>query len=130
MSSSPYLVAIALIEQESKRFMPLGGKSLNEPRSGSEEPQPIKKAEILALELLTRVMQKSNENAIKLAAGEESILIIEIPFEEMQNKLPILKKGWINKGSKEEFLRELNKICINVWKLNFVRYQGIIFSKL
>jgi hypothetical protein len=69
MADSPYLLAIALFEQNGKRAMPLGGRSLpkNAMRDDAMVPAPI--ASELALELLLRVWQRSDQGPLQRDAG-------------------------------------------------------------
>ena len=55
MAEAPYLVALALIEQEGRRALPLAGRSLTAEAAAAE--QPVEVAHALALELLLRVWQ-------------------------------------------------------------------------
>ena len=54
MSDFNYLVALALIEQNGNRLMPIGGKSLKEPFQ--EIDSPTNKIENIALEIFLRLM--------------------------------------------------------------------------
>jgi len=63
MASQDYLIAIALIEQNNVRAMPLGGKEIKEKLE--EEGNLIKLGEEVILNLLLRVFQRSDEGALK-----------------------------------------------------------------
>ncbi len=128
MTDYPYLIALALIEQNGERAMPLGGKSL---RSIIDEgDNPGKRGEALAMELLLRVFQRSDEGACKRIEGDNSLLLIQISMETMQKEIPHLKKQWIDSGNSEQFFHNLQNICDGVWALAFSRNEGIRFSKL
>ena len=66
MASQDYLIAIALIEQNLVRAMPLGGKEV---KDNLEDPENFKKlGEEVVLNLLLRVFQRSDEGALKRAS--------------------------------------------------------------
>ena len=67
MASQYYLIAIALIEQNNVRAMPLGGKEIKEKLE--EEGNLIKLGEEVILNLLLRVFQRSDEGALKRVAA-------------------------------------------------------------
>ena len=63
MASQDYLIAIALIEQNHVRAMPLGGKEI---KNNLEESENFKNlGEEVILNLLMRVFQRSDEGALK-----------------------------------------------------------------
>jgi len=65
MASQDYLIAIALIEQNLVRAMPLGGKEI---KDNLEESENFKKlGEEVILNLLMRVFQRSDEGSLKRA---------------------------------------------------------------
>ena len=69
MASQDYLIAIALIEQNLVRAMPLGGKEI---KDNLEESENFKKlGEEVILNLLMRVFQRSDEGALKRASEEK-----------------------------------------------------------
>jgi len=69
MASQDYLIAIALIEQNLVRAMPLGGKEI---KDNLEESENLKKlGEEVILNLLMRVFQRSDEGALKRASEEK-----------------------------------------------------------
>ena len=128
MDQHPYLVAIALIDEADKRAMPIGGKSIKAylPLDAS----PGDEAQRISLELLLRVLERSENNPISRAAKEFSFLLVEIPMEVMQTQLPSLKSDWIENGNHLSFLNHLKSVSNSVWKLEFIRYQGITFTRL
>ena len=128
MNAFPYIVAIALIEVNGRRAMPLGGKSLK--GSISENSLPGMEGELISLELLMRVFQRSEEGPISKAEKENSFLLIEIPLEVMQNQIPLLKSEWLNSGDTKVLLNKLEEITSNIWTLEFIRYEGMKFNKL
>ena len=128
MTDSPYLVAIALIEQEGSRLMPIGGKSLKEPISSADLSK--KYIETIALELLIRVMSRSEEAPVRRVNGEQSFLAFQIPLEKMQKELPHLKAQWIKSGDTILLLSSLSRLCKGIWAINFVQYEGLKFDPL
>ena len=123
MSDFPYLIAIALIGQKENRLMPIGGKSIKEENVDAHSPG--KNYEQIALELLLRVFERTETGSIKRENGKQSILLVRLEMEMMQEKLPVLKAKWIESGNTELFLSELNKISTHIWSLEFVRYEGL-----
>ena len=87
MASLPYLIAIALTKQDKKRAMPIGGKSLKAPISEDNDPGHF--GEAIALELLLRLFQKSDETIVSRVAGNKSLLLVEISMENMHEKLKL-----------------------------------------
>ena len=128
MNDFQYLVAIALIEQEGKRLMPIGGKSLKETTDTNDLPGSS--AEAIALELLTRIMERSQEGPLSTVNGRKSLLLLQLPMIVMQDKIPILKAEWLQTGNTELFISNLKKNCMKVWSLSFKRYEGIQFNLL
>lgn len=128
MIEYPYLIALALIEQEGKRLMPLGGKSLKEEIKLEEDPVEI--AETLVKELLLRIFQRSEDGSLRRASGDRSLLLIQVPMLEMQGQIPLLKSKWIESGDDEKLCSELIDICQGVWSLTFSRNEGTKFSRL
>ena len=71
MADAPYLVALALFDQGGKRAMPLAGKSQTEVVAEGEAPGSLGKE--LALDLLLRVWQRSDEGPLQRAAAAASL---------------------------------------------------------
>ena len=91
----PYLVAIALIKEKGSRAMPIGGKSLKESIRVNDDPGEI--GENLAKELLIRVFQRSEKGNLRRAAGDRSLMLIQISMELMQEKIPYIISAQISK---------------------------------
>ena len=89
MSEFPYLVALALLNEKGKRAMPLGGKSIKE--DILTESFLGSKAETIALELLIRLLKRSEGNPINIAAKGKSLILAQINLDSMQKQLPHLK---------------------------------------
>jgi len=125
MSDSQYLIAVALIEQNGARSMPLGGKSFNKE---IHDRKPGIEAEKISLELLLRVFQRSEEKSLSRAAKDKSVLLILISMESMNKYIPQLKADWINNGDTNEFIRQLIRLNSTIWSVEFMRYEGVIFK--
>ena len=126
MAESPYLVALALVEQEGRRILPLTGKS--RPASTATVPaDPGEEGKTLALELLLRLWQRSDEGALRRAAGEASLLLVELPLEVMSEELPILKATWIRSGDTAAFQERLATLVARAWRIAIARYEPVSF---
>ena len=128
MTETFYLICIGLIDQGEKRIMPIGGKSIGEAYLSDSKLEVLFSP--IALELLVRIIQRSQEGSIKAAASDKSILIVKIPMNSMQEDLPSLKRDWIQNGNTEKFLRDLRKISKRIWSTDFVRYEGLEFREI
>tara|TARA_Y100001968_G_C19183038_1_gene631414 strand:- start:250 stop:639 length:390 start_codon:yes stop_codon:yes gene_type:complete len=122
-----YLIAIALIEFDGIRSMPIGGKALKITDETNYFPKV--QAETIALEILLRILQKSDTEPLQRVANDKSLIIAKISMEIMQKKIPELKRDWIKTGNTEAFLSQMNLLCNNLYDVNFVKYEGIKFSK-
>ena len=128
MIEYPYVVALALIEQEGIRAMPLCGKSIKEAIKSDSDPGSV--GEGLTKELLIRVFQRSENAPLRRAAGSHSLLLIQVSMNEMQDKLPILKAEWINSANTNLFIKNLNSLCTGVWSITFTRENGTQLERL
>lgn len=128
MSDFPYLISLALLNQNGTRSMPLGGKSINE--SSDKESLLNEIAKPIALELLIRILKKSDSGPVFRVAKDKSILIAKIDMDSMNNKLPAMKKEWLIKGDNQLFLSEMESICDVIWSIDFIKYEGIVFKKI
>ena len=126
MLTQPYLIAIALIDQNDQRAMPIGGKSMKESLKDNE---PGRLGEDLAKELLVRIFERSANGPLMRAGEKESLLLVEINIEEMQLKLPKLKSQWITNGKNKLFLNELKAISNSIWSLNFSKERRLFFTR-
>ena len=98
MADTPYLVAIALVEFDGRRALPLGGQSWP---AAQDEAEPGELGRALALDLLLRLLQRSQEGALRRVAGDDSLLLLEMPLEQMSERLPQLKAAWLAGGDTE-----------------------------
>lgn len=126
MADAPYLVALALVEQDGKRLLPLAGKSRspNEPASVG----PGQDGRALALELMLRLWQRSDSGPIQRAAGEDSLLLIELPLDVLSERLPLIKTKWIWDGDTPGLIKSLQKLSKRGWRLSSAKYEPVTVS--
>lgn len=110
MADIPYLVALALVEQEGTRLLPLSGKSC-------AAPDPESDGRTLALEVLLRLWQRSDAGSLRRAAGEDSLLLLELPLEVLSDQVPRLKADWLAGGETASLLRDLRSLASRGWRL-------------
>ena len=126
MADAPYLVALALVEIAGKRALPLTGKS--QPAAAADASDPGDSGQTLALELLLRLWQRSDEGALQRAAGEQSLLLLELPLDVMSEQLPLLKANWISGGETEALLASLRNLVIRGWRISIAKYEPVSFN--
>lgn len=126
MADAPYLVALALMEVGDKRALPLSGRS--QPASAAEALDPGEAGRTLALELLLRLWQRSDEGSIQRAAGENSLLLVELPLELMSEQLPLLKASWVSGGDTDVFLSALKGLSLRGWRIVFAKYEPVSYQ--
>ena len=125
MADAPYLVALALLERGGQRALPLTGKSQRPETIAAADPGAD--GQSLALELLLRLWQQSGESPIRRIAENDSLLLVEIPLEAMQERLPQLKAAWLSSGDSAAFLVGLRQLAGRAWRIEQARYEGIRF---
>ena len=125
MADAPYLVALALVEFAGKRALPLTGKSQG--AAAADAVDPGDDGRTLALELLLRLWQRSDEGALQRAAGESSLLLMELPMEVMSEQLPLLKANWISGGETAALLTSLEGLAIRAWRISIAKYEPVSF---
>ena len=125
MADAPYLVALALVELQGQRALPLTGKS--QAAAASEAPDPGDDGRTLALELLLRLWQRSDAGALQRVAGEESLLLLEIPLDVMSDQLPVLKANWLAGGDTATLLASLADLSLRGWRITIAKYEPISF---
>ena len=126
MADAPYLVALALIEQEGKRALPLAGRSMNAEAAAAELPTQM--AHALALELLLRLWQRSDEGPLRRACGVESLLLVELPMESLPEALPVLKAAWLNSGDTAAFQAGLRAMCRRIWTMGVAKFEPVTLT--
>jgi hypothetical protein len=129
MADTPYLIALALLEQNGSRALPLAGRSLPAAAAGNGDPDqdPGEAGRALALELLLRVWQRSDQGALGRAAGDASLLLVVMPMEAMNAQLPRLKAAWIAGADTAAVLRELRALASRAWTVTIAKYEPVSF---
>jgi hypothetical protein len=127
MADAPYLVALALVELDGKRALPLTGKTQS---AAANDPanDPGDDGRTLALELLLRLWQRSDEGPLQRAAADNSLLLIEIPLDVMSEQLPLLKASWLASGDTAAFEASLKALVIRGWRMGIAKYEPVSFS--
>ena len=115
MADAPYLIALALLEQNGQRAMPLQGKSLRDALPADADPGEEGRRQVL--ELLVRVWQRSEQAPLRRAAGSVSLLLAAVPMTALMEALPSFKAQWIATGDTEALLRNLQALGAGVWSL-------------
>lgn len=126
MADAPYLVALALVEIAGKRALPLTGKS--QTASDAEASDPGDSGRTLALELLLRLWQRSDEGPLQRAAGNLSLLLLELPLDVMSEQLPLLKANWVATGNTDALLTSLQDLTIRGWRISIAKYEPVSFT--
>ena len=128
MANKDYLIAIALIEQNGVRAMPLGGKEI---KDNLEDKEIFNKlGEDVILNLLLRVFQRSDEGPLKTASEDTSLLLVHMHPKRMQKELPFIKSEWIRDGDNDQFLKYLGNLSKEIWSASFIKYKGIEFNSI
>ena len=127
MANAPYLVALALVELNGKRALPLTGKTQSAAANNPGD-DPGDDGRTLALELLLRLWQRSDEGPLQRAAADNSLLLIEIPLDVMSEQLPLLKASWLASGDTAAFETSLKALVIRGWRMGIAKYEPVSFS--
>tara|TARA_B100000424_G_C22640986_1_gene354333 strand:- start:192 stop:593 length:402 start_codon:yes stop_codon:yes gene_type:complete len=127
MANQDYLIAIALIEQNNERAMPLGGKEIKENLEGDNF---IKLGEEVTLNLLLRLFQRSDEGYLKRVSSDKGLLLVHMHPKRMQKELPFIKSEWIRDGDTNQFLKYLGNLSKEIWTVSFIKYKGIDFTSI
>ena len=127
MIEFPYLIALALLQQNGKRLMPIGGKGL---KSKNIDIDCSEEFDQVGYEILLRVLQNSDNGPVVRASSDKSLMIVHLAMVEMQNNLPILKSNWINTGDTKAFINGLEKISESIWCISFQKNGGISRVKI
>lgn len=128
MADAPYLVALALVAQQGKRLLPLTGKSRSAETASATDPGD--EGRTLALELLLRLWQRSDQGALQRAAGDDSLLLVEMPMELMSEQLPLLKASWLASGDTDTMLASLKQQALRGrgWRITIAKYEPVTFT--
>ena len=128
MASQDYLIAIALIEQNNQRAMPLGGKEV---KFDIEVKDNFKKlSEDVTLNLLLRLFQRSDDGPMKRISAEKGLLLVHMHPKRMQKELPFIKAEWIRDGDTNQFIQYLSNLSKQIWTASFIKYQGVEFTSI
>ena len=128
MASQHYLIAIALIEQNNERAMPLGGKEVKLDIDVEENFKKL--SEDVTLNLLLRLFQRSDDGPMKRISGEKGLLLVHMHPKRMQKELPFIKAEWIRDGDTNQFIQYLSNLSKEIWTASFVKYQGVEFTSI
>ncbi|MGL6133338.1 MAG: hypothetical protein ACRC1L_04020 [Prochlorococcaceae cyanobacterium] len=128
MAEAPYLIALAFLEQNGKRALPLAGKSFAAAAGNDNSDDPGEDGRALALELLLRVWQRSDGGALRRAAGGASLLLLVMPLDVMNEQLPVLKATWLAGGDTEATLQQLQSLASQSWQVSVAKYEPVTFS--
>ena len=123
MADSPYLVALALIEQDGKRALPLGGRSQKTVAAAGKAPEQLGKE--LTLDLLLRVWQRTDQGSLQRAAGPDSLLLVELAMERLPEDLPTIKAAWLNSGDTAAFKTALQAISMRGWTVSIEKFKPV-----
>lgn len=128
MADDPYLVALALVEQDGKRWLPLAGKCRSSVNPLAIDPG--EEGRMLAFELILRLWQLSDSGSIKRAAGDNSLVLLEMPLVVLSKKLPLIKTKWIWDGDTRGLMNSLKTLSKRGWKLSIAKYEPVVMSNI
>ena len=83
-----------------------------------------------ALELLQRVWQRSEQGPLRRAAGDQSLLVVEVPIEALQELVPALKARWIGDGDLSALLAGLGGLGGGLWSLTMEPRGPLQYQRL
>jgi hypothetical protein len=125
MADAPYLIALAFLELNGERALPLTGKSQSAASAAAADPGEDGCS--LALELLLRIWQRSDEGPLRRAAGDASLLLVEMPMEVMSEQLPRVKNEWVKGGDTLRCLEQLRTLVSRAWRITVARREPVSF---
>ena len=135
MSDSNFLIALAMMEQNNKRAMPIAGKSLSAELSmstielnSSDSNQLFDQASNLAFQLLLRIWKRTDDGPLRRASGQDSLLLVEIPMNALPEELPSLKSQWIRFGDDAIFTSALRDKIVRGWTIDVEKHKPISFA--
>jgi hypothetical protein len=127
MADAPYLIALALLEQNGGRAMPLQGKSLRSAIAAADDPGEAGRQQVL--ELLLRIWQRSDSGALNRADGDTSLLLAELPIEAFQEQLPRIKADWLNSGDTPRLMAQLRSLAGGLWTVKLEPRGPLVFER-
>ena len=128
MANQDYLIAMALIEQNGIRALPLGGKEIKDDLKNDDNFKKL--GEEVVLNLLLRVFQRSDEGPLRRASEDQGLLLVHMHPKRMQKELPFIKSEWIRDGDTDQFLKYLGNLSKEIWTASFIKYKGIEFTSI
>lgn len=129
MADTPYLIAMALLEQNGRRAMPLQGQSLLSAIPADGDPGDVGRRQ--TLELLLRVWQRSDGGPLQRADGDMSLLLAELPITSLTGPLPELKAAWLNGGDTTRLIAGLAAIGAgSIWWLQLEPRSPLVFERI
>ena len=126
MGMDHYLVCLALLEQDGKRRLPIGGASLAVEIGPNADPG--REGEALVLELLLRLWQQSDAGAVQRHGAEQSLLLLEMPMAKVLEDLPRLKKAWLAGGDRSDLYEGLRELAERGWIIQTAKYSKPCFQ--
>jgi len=128
MADAPYLICLALVNQGGSRSMPLGGRSQKQNLPPGESPEDL--AHVLALELLLRIWQRSDDGPLQRAGSSTALMVVELQMERLPEDLPKIKADWLNSGDTAAFQAALKSITLRGWSLSIDKFRPVALNKL
>ena len=128
MANQDYLIAMALIEQNGIRALPLGGKEIKDDLKNNDNFKKF--GEEVVLNLLLRVFQRSDEGPLRRASEDQGLLLVHMHPKRMQKELPFIKSEWIRDGDTNQFLKYLGNLSKEIWTASFIKYKGVEFTSI
>jgi hypothetical protein len=119
---------MALIDQQGRRALPLGGRSQKNVAPQGEAPEEL--GHVLALELLLRVFQRSDQGSLQRVAGTDSLLLVELPMERLPEDVPRLKAAWLNTGDTAAFKAALQTFSPRAWTVSIEKFKPVALQPL
>jgi hypothetical protein len=126
MPDAPYRIALAFLEQSGARALPLAGLSL--PAETAAQEPPGDESRTLALELLLRIWQRSEAGDLRRAAGDASLLLVDMPMQVMSEELPRLKAQWVQGADTERCLGKLHSLAPRAWRITIAHREPVTFT--
>ena len=128
MADAPYLVCLALVNQGDSRSMPLGGRSQQQNLPPGETPEAL--AHVLALELLLRIWQRSDDGPLQRADGSTALMVVELQMERLPEDVPRLKADWLNTGDTAAFKAALQAFSPRAWTVSIEKFKPVALQPL
>ena len=126
MADAPYLVALALFEQNGRRALPLAGRSQAQAAPDGETPTAL--AHTLPLELLLRIWQRSDAGPLQRVVAPEALLVVELPMGRLPEDLPQIKAEWLNHGDTAAFQQALQALSLRGWHLSIEKFRPVALT--